>query len=114
MSGYTPGPWTYKNRVGAGLEIYGGRTPNELKRDATEGSTKLERLILQMTQPIHLAFEPWVQFPTNEWDEMQEANARLIAQAPRMAELLLFVCANGLHGDTRDDIMAVLKEAGVL
>lgn len=77
---YSQGPWTWENVAGSGLQI---------KADvaATMGIdfTKVVNIFEMHTyQPprFQIAFERWVQFPKREWDEMQEANARLMAAAP--------------------------------
>jgi hypothetical protein len=50
-----------------------------------------------------IAYELWTQFPREEWDAMQQANARLIASAP---ELLAFAqsVANVLQDAQRQDL----------
>ncbi len=82
---HTPGPWEWKDVPGAGLEIRG---PVHLVEcvELPKGIPEIPINIYGLAQPqnILIGYERWVQFEPNGWSEMQEANARLIADAPAM------------------------------
>lgn len=80
--GHTPGPWTAKNSPGAGLEIWA-----DLRAALGEKFSKDFPIYGFHAAPapkVQIAYETWVQFPSEEWAQMQEANARLIAAAPEL------------------------------
>lgn len=63
---YTPGPWTWDDVLGAGIQI----------RGPYKGTTRL------------LFSDIWRKFPEREWDAEMKENARLIAAAPELLEAL--------------------------
>ncbi len=85
----TPGPWAAENRPGAGWEVR-GILPTGFQFDATyckaDGSAAFQIWVLTSPQSILISCERWVQFETKSWEEMQEANARLIAASPDLLE----------------------------
>lgn len=88
---HTPGPWVAKDSPGAGLGIWADLRPalgDKYSADFQiygQGSLPPPR--------VQIAYEAWVQFPSERWKEMQEANARRIVQ-----------CVNGW-----DDLVAALQ-----
>ncbi len=53
-----------------------------------DGETSFMIWTVRDSYTVQIADERWVQFSTGSWDEMQQANARLIAAAPDLlAEL---------------------------
>lgn len=84
MNSHSPGPWTYQNNPGAGLEVF---APVGVLCDRTDRHPSDVPLMIFGLRPADSAktligYERWTQFPTKEWDAMQECNARLIAAAP--------------------------------
>lgn len=94
MSNFTKGQWTVKDVDSAGLEIF---TEVNLWKDENGG----------VLQPIYnvgirpslmvdkngkvtmmIAYESWRQFPSINFQEMQKANANLIAASPNMYKAL--------------------------
>ncbi len=79
---HTPGPWIAVNTPSVGWEIkaavkgYDGTPTIWHGRGGGFGGGPT------------LAYEPWVQFPPKELQEMFAANARLIAAAPDMKEAI--------------------------
>lgn len=77
FEGHTPGPWKYIDRPGAGLEIQAILGPSEKRRDFAE-------YVLRGDVPVSIFCAVWAQFPSQEWNAMQKANAALIASAPTL------------------------------
>lgn len=87
MSDHTPGPWMWKYRSGAGLEIYAPVKPvAQQNNDQWADRMSDKSLIYQLPEGSYLqhlvSYEVWKQFPVEWWDKMQTANARLIAASP--------------------------------
>ena len=93
MSGFTPGPWNVADEKDGNLWIDG------------RGNAGVAKI------------EPWDRL--NGQGEVltdeDRANARLIAAAPAMAELLLSAYQHVSHGGpTRGELEAVLRQAGLI
>lgn len=96
--GHTPGPWQWRDISGAGIQIYG---PVPFKANCVEFTLKAsEQRLFEMADlqsgatarsregyPM-LAYETWLQFAPKEWEEMQRANAALIAASPDLLAAL--------------------------
>lgn len=89
MAEHTPGPWTWRDAAGAGLQI-SATLPAGFKFDGTarEADGKRSSLIWTVREAytVQIADERWVQFSTGSWEEMQKANANLIVAAPDLLE----------------------------
>lgn len=90
MRKHCPGPWIWKNVAGAGLEIF---APVHLDKAVTmpDGMPQREIMIYGLVPKsprLMISYERWVQFSPPGWDEMQEANARLMAFAECLRALL--------------------------
>ena len=77
---HTPGPWRCRESVGAGIQLMGVIPFQANCAEFTLGK--------DTEQPIFVlvGYEPWMQFPPKEWNEMQAANALLIEAAPKLLE----------------------------
>lgn len=84
---FTPGPWKAEDKVGAGWEI-DAVLPEGFQFDATchgaSGKPWFQVWVLHESKSISFCSERWVQFETQQWKEMQAANAHLIAAAPEL------------------------------
>lgn len=100
--GHTPGPWSYKDTAGAGLEIFGyvGQMAAVELPFPLPPDQPMMFLGLTLPQQVQIAYERWVQFEPNGWHEMQEANAKLIAAAPE----LLAACKAALEFADESDV----------
>lgn len=78
---HTKGPWKLEMGNGGGRQIKGILGPGEKKRNMAE-------FTLRGDVPVTFATDVWVQFTNEEWDEMQDANFRLMAAAPSLLEAL--------------------------
>lgn len=60
-----------KNVVGAGLQIYADITfePNCVEFKMKKG---YQRIMEGVPHNMLIAYEPWIQFPDKDWDEMLE------------------------------------------
>lgn len=121
---HTPGPWTAKHTPGAGLSVHANVSKALGPRYSSDCPVyHVGRDACTMA----IAYELWTQFPREEWDAMQQANAALIAAAPdllREAESAVrrldwFLNANPDHVDStlnviRADLRAVIAKARAL
>ena len=86
-SKHTPGPWSSVHILGAGWQINANPGEFDFGVYKWDGVRPLMIYTLRKPSPIvAIADERWTQFPCQEWDTMQEANAHLIAAAPDLAE----------------------------
>lgn len=74
-------PWKWEDVSGAGIQLY-GIVP--FKANCVEFTLK------DAAQPIYtfIAYEQWIQFAPEKWEEMQKANAALIVAAVNSFEML--------------------------
>ncbi len=104
---YTKGKWTIKNIPSHGLEIYA-----EVNMGTDEHGGVLQPIYNVDIKPhlkvgedgkafLMIAYESWRQFPSINFQEMQEANAQLIAAAP-----------DGLEAGV-DAYIALLRTSGI-
>jgi hypothetical protein len=92
MSAHTPGPWHVEHGTPSGRRLVA-----DLVVESNHGLTDY-RIVHE-----------------GESDGAGEADALLIASAPRMAELLLSAWQHVSHGGpSRADVETVLREAGLL
>lgn len=90
---HTPGPWYAVKSSNNGWEICG------VLGDLPERRNMVE-FTYASNKPVLLFVEPWHQFPNEKWNEMQQANARLIAAAPDLlAALSDLLAIEGIQGD---------------
>ena len=95
MSAYTPGPWRVEPNHGEDIEA-------EVCGKWYEVAAMIDNAAMHDQRPIGTAF-------------IRDANARLIAAAPRMAEMLLSAWQHVTHGGpSRSEVEALLRDAGVL
>lgn len=88
---HSPGPWSWRNASGAGLQISAtlpaGFVLSGTAREA-DGKTSFMIWTVRESHWVQIADERWVQFSSGSWDEMQRANACLIATAPELLDAL--------------------------
>ena len=106
MSEHTPGPWTIRGIQSSGLSIM---AHVEIGKEDMSGG-QLQPIYEVSIKPhlqigddgrVHmdLTYESWRQFPSIDFQEMQKANARLIAASPD----LLAACRAALEDCQSDD-----------
>lgn len=77
---HTPGPWTYADVAGAGLQVKAALTDiSGVEMPVGFPPQPAQFFTLTEPQTFCLATERWVQFEPKGWHEMQISNARLIA-----------------------------------
>lgn len=120
---YTKGPWTIKNIPSHGLEIYA-----EVNMGKDENGGVLQpiynvdiephlRVGKDGTASVMIAYESWRQFPSINFQKMQEANAQLIATAPELCEALkeargvLEVVSSGLTSKPIERALLITSKA---
>lgn len=89
MSKHTPGPWEARDVAGAGWQIYGNPGPMLGGPWGPNGEGPINTWGLVRDPRLVIAYERWIQFPPNGWEDMQNDNARLIAAAPELLEALI-------------------------
>lgn len=83
---FTPGPWEWRDTSGAGLGIYGNVSAT-MGKDFSQ-LVEIYGLGACSEPTFQIAYERWVQFPKRDWNEMQRANAQLMAAAPDLFDAL--------------------------
>lgn len=78
---HTPGPWWIVDREGAGLEIYAKVSFN----GGQYGIFQVEKYPRIDGQSL-ITFESWMQFETEEWSNIQKANAQRIVDCVNACE----------------------------
>lgn len=98
MSAHTPGPWS--------AIAWSCHAPTTVVACSTEADG-----VERKSDKTHVIADCNLLFP----DKEREANARLIAAAPEMADLILRTYSHVSHGGpTRAEAEAVLRKAGLL
>lgn len=91
---FTKGPWEAKDIPSAGWQIY---AEVDLGKDERRGviqpiyNVNVKPMLFvnnEGTVTAVIAYEDWRQFPSINFQEMQAANSRLIAAAPRLYNAL--------------------------
>ena len=94
MTEHTPGPWEYRDVPGAGLQIWANVALGEDDRCSGLQPIYVVHVRPQLTvgndnkAHVMISYEDWRQFATVDFEKMQSANARLIAQAPDMLKAI--------------------------
>lgn len=93
MKKYTPMPWEVKEIAGAGIEIF---AKVDIGKEDMSGGVLQPIYNVSLTPSLHvgrdgivramISYESWRQFPSINFQEMQKANAYLIASAPELLE----------------------------
>jgi len=117
MIKHTPGPWEVRDVAGAGLQVWGN-----VDLGGDEFREGLQPIYVVHVRPqlmvgndgkahAQICYEDWRQFPSLDWNEMQAANARLIAAAPDLLEACKAML--GHVGGSVDfcDAMAMIRAA---
>lgn len=82
MNKHTPGPWIAKHSSGAGLGVWADLRP--ALGDKYSKDFPIIGVDSLPAPKVQIAYEQWVQFPSNEWNEMQAANVKLMAASPEL------------------------------
>lgn len=83
---FTPGPWVIGGAYGETIKATIGQATNCVEF-TLRGDSPVTILELQKADCV-IACQPWIQFESAQWAEMQKANARLIAASPTMHEYI--------------------------
>ncbi len=121
---HTPGPWIMSDVPGHGIEIK-AKIPPPRSEHGEELLTVYEVPIKPSFQVGEdgklyalLTYEQWVQFPDQNWNDTQTANAHLIASAPELLKALeAAIAEDETHGKVaswfRQAEAAIAKAKGI-
>lgn len=112
MAEHTPGPWEATDRPGQGWQIC-ARVPHLDQAVAIQEVPITPRVQIGDDGKVYvvLSYETFNQFPSDNWLEMQAANARLFAAAPDLLKALRHLLTNP-NGDLwRREARAAIKKA---
>lgn len=101
---HTPGPWAAKYTSGAGLSVHADASKalgDRYSKDCPIYHLGNDACGLQ------ISYELWTQFPREEWDAMQQANAHLMAAAPELLEALEGLLAVSVD-TTPEELLAMM------
>ncbi len=82
---FTPGPWTAKYTSGAGLSVHAD--VSKALGDRYSSDCPIYHLGNDACS-LQISYELWTQFPREDWDAMQQANAQLMSAAPELLSAL--------------------------
>lgn len=115
MSKYTSGPWIDKGSGTTGHEIKAKIAKIGKEFMAIFHTPEVRDLSLQINEKGEiwalLAYERWVQFPSDDWKEMQKANVQLITAAPDLLEALKRSRGQWIHSVNADICLAAIAKA---
>ena len=117
---HTPGPWEMTNIPGTGRQIktvikeFGDRLISLFDVPSTQNvrfSLNNENQLVAL-----LSYEEWVQFPSVQWNGMQEANGKLMAAAPDLLDscdkaLTCLINSNDIDHSEIEEVITKLQSA---
>lgn len=103
-TGHTPGPWTWRDAPGAGIQI-SATLPEGFQFDTTDlgadGNSSFMTFTLRSSCQVQIADARWVQFETRSWSEMQAANAERIISCVNACE--------GINPEAVPELLAITE-----
>ena len=86
MINASPVPWVAKDKTNNGWSMY-AQMPSFNHAEYTTRAG--DRVVIEMAEQVMIGYQPWVQFWPKEYQDLMDANFKLMAEARNALPILL-------------------------